>query len=74
MENFTLKEIVLEIQKDVKELKSILPDHYENTTFRKKVIAAIVGTARIVFNVILFKPAGAAATLTHRLMMMDCGI
>ena len=45
MENFTLKEIVLEIQKDVKELKNILPDHYENTQFRKKVITAIVGTA-----------------------------
>ena len=34
-------------------------------------VASAIGQGSIL---VAFKPAGAAATLTHRLMMMDCGI
>lgn len=44
-ETFSLKEIVMEMRDDLKELKEIMPDHMENTAFRKKAMYAIVGTA-----------------------------
>jgi len=49
MEQFTLKELVMEMRDDIKainaQLKNIVPDHLENTAFRKKVMNAVVGAA-----------------------------
>lgn len=44
-ETFSLKEMVSEMRDDIKELKAIIPDHMENTEFRKRVMQAVVGTA-----------------------------
>lgn len=44
-DGYSLKEMVSEMRDDIKELKEILPDHRENTEFRKKAVYAIVGTA-----------------------------
>ena len=46
-ENFTLKDIVIEMREELKslreEMSNILTEHQENTSFRKKAINAIVG-------------------------------
>lgn len=46
-ENFTIKDIVIEMREELKslreEMSNILTEHKENTNFRKKAINAIVG-------------------------------
>lgn len=48
-DTFSMKEVVIELRDEIKDLNTtlsaILPDHAENTSFRKKAMYAIVGTA-----------------------------
>lgn len=58
-ENFSLKDMIVELRKEVADLKSlmgeIVPDHKENTAFRKRALNAIVG-----FTFVCLAAVGAA--------------
>lgn len=56
VEEFTLKEVVVEMRDEVreirKELAEIIAENRENTAFRKRAINAIVGAAFIALSAV----------------------